>query len=101
MNSDNLDKETQQLVAEGEALSALFASSGWEIAERELSKAISELKTLDSIDLQGDEDVATQIKVNLAIANSLQLWVDDLRGRVNNVIMMKEKPVNSPLIERR
>lgn len=100
MNNDKLDKETQQLVAEGESLSALFASSGWQIAEKDLQETISSLKSLDSIDLN-EGNVETQIKVNLAIAKSLELWVNDLKGRVNNVIMMKEEGVKSPLIERR
>lgn len=94
------DPETTHAIAEGEALEALFKSSGWEIAERKLNALIAACRDARAVDVSRD-DAATQIKVNLAIADNLELWVADLKGSVNNVIMLKGEPTNDKLMTRR
>lgn len=94
------DAETTHAIAEGEALEAMFKSSGWEIAERKMSSLIAACRDARAVDITR-EDAATQIKVNLAIADNLEIWVNDLKGSVNNVIMLKQDPVNDRLVTRR
>lgn len=94
------DAETTHVIAEGEALDAMFKSSGWEVAERKLSSLIAACRDARSIDLTR-ADASKQIEVNLAIAENLELWVNDLKGFVNNVIMLKEEPTRDKLMTRR
>jgi len=94
------DAETTHAIAEGEALQAMFQSSGWEIAERKLNALISACRDARAIDLSRP-DASKQIEVNLAIADNLELWVGDLRGTINNVIMLKGEPTTSRLMTRR
>ena len=100
MSNANFDTETNQAIAEAQALEAMFASSGWGVAEAALNEIINELRDARSIDTTR-VDVAEQIKVNVAIADNLELWVADLRGRVNNVIMLQAEPEDSKLLTRR
>jgi hypothetical protein len=94
------DPETTHAIAEGEALEALFKSSGWEIAERKLNAVIAACRDARAIDLTRP-DASKQIEVNLAIADNLEEWVADLKGSVNNVIMLKAEPTNTKLMTRR
>lgn len=94
------DPETTLAIAEGEALEAMFKSSGWAIAERKMNAIIAACRDARAIDLKR-EDAAKQIEVNLAIADNLEIWVNDLKGSVNNVIMLKGEPTNDKLMTRR
>lgn len=94
------DAETTKVVAEGEALDAMFKSSGWQIAECKMNALIAACRDARAIDLTRP-DASKQIEVNLAIADNLELWVNDLKGSVNNVIMLKGEPANDKLMTRR
>ena len=100
MSKGNLDKDTQRVVAEGGALDAMFGSSGWEIAEKSLQETVAALRDVGSIDLTRD-DVTLQLQINKGIAESLDFWLNDLKGRVNNVTMMSSPKEGSTLIDRR
>lgn len=102
MSKDNLDAETSKAVSESQALDAMFSGSGWSIAERELTETINELR--DARNLQSDlspEETVLEMKINLGVADNLEAWVDDLKGRVENAIIMAGNDVKSKLIERR
>lgn len=99
MSKDNFDAETTKAISEAEALDAMFNSSGWQVAERKLLALISALRDARNIDLTR-EDASTQIKVNVAIADNLETWINDLKGDVNNAIMMKSDPIKSNLMTR-
>ena len=94
------DTETTLAIAEAEALQAMLASSGWKIAERKMQSIIAACRDARAIDLSRP-DAAKQIEVNLAIADNLEEWVNDLHGMVNNVIMLKTEPTNTKLMTRR
>lgn len=94
------DAETTLAIAEAEALDAMFKSSGWAIAERKMNAIIAACRDARAIDITRD-DVDIQIKVNVAIADNLEIWVNDLKGSVNNVIMLKGEPTNDKLMTRR
>ena len=94
------DAETTHAIAEGEALDAMFKSSGWQVAERKLNSLIAACRDARAIDLTR-ADAPKQIEVNLAIADNLEIWVNDLKGSVNNVIMLKGEPTNDKLMTRR
>jgi len=100
MTNSNFDTETKQLIAEGEALSAMFESSGWKIAERELMQMIADLQNVSTLDVT-DKDLGQQVRDRINTVASLQQWLSDLRGRVNNVIMLQAEPTQSNLIVRR
>lgn len=90
MSNDNFDSETNLAIAQGQALDAMFKSSGWQIAETKMNALIAACRDARAIDLSRP-DAAKQIEVNLAIADNLELWVNDLKGSVNNVIMMQDE----------
>lgn len=94
------DPETSLVIAEAEAIEAMLQSSGWAIAERKLNAIIAACRDARAIDITRD-DAAVQIKVNVAIADNLEEWVTDLKGSINNVIMMKEQPRADKLMTRR
>lgn len=100
MSKDNYDAETTHAIAEAEALEAMLQSSGWAVAERKLNAIIAACRDARAIDITRD-DANIQIKVNVAIADNLEEWVNDLRGCVNNVILLKQDPPNSKLMTRR
>lgn len=99
MSKDNYDTETKQALSEADALSGMFKSSGWKIAEEALNDIIAELR--DARNLPMVEDVADHLKVNLAVAENLEAWVDDLKGRVDNAIIMSDSKDSKDLITRR
>lgn len=94
------DAETKLAVAEGEALEAMLKSSGWAVAERKLNAIIAACRDARAIDITRD-DATVQIKVNVAIADNLEEWLNDLKGSVNNVIMMTSEPTQNKLTTRR
>jgi hypothetical protein len=100
MSNDNFDFETKTIIAEGEALSAMFESSGWKIAERELMQLIADLQNVSTLDVT-DKDLGQQVRDRINTVAALQQWVSDLRGRVNNVIMLQKEPANNKLVTRR
>lgn len=100
MSNANYDAETTKILAEAEALEAMFQSSGWAVADRALTATISALRDVRNIDITR-EDTTLQLRVNAAIADNLEEWVNDLRGRVNNAIIMKSEPTKDNLITRR
>ena len=99
MSKDNYDVETSKAVSETQALDAMFSSSGWAIAQKELDEIIKELR--DARNLPQDEMIADHLRVNLAVAENLEAWVDDLKGRVENAIIMADKAPQANLVERR
>lgn len=86
--TDNYDAETKQQLSRAQALEAMFASSGWEIAEQELEDLINELKDISTIDLEGD--TVQQIRDRKNLAEGLLEWVNALKSQVNNGIIMGE-----------
>jgi hypothetical protein len=100
MRNDSFDAETNMALSEAEALEAMFQSAGWIIAQRAMDSIVSACRDARNVDIERP-DASTQIKVNLAIADNLEEWVNDLRGRVNNAIIMKSEPINDSLITRR
>lgn len=100
MNNDNFDFETKRVIAEAEALGAMFESSGWKIAEAALLDTIVDLQNVSTLDVT-DKDLAQQVRDRINTVASLQQWLSDLRGRVNNAIMMNKDSSNSKLMTRR
>lgn len=100
MNSDNFDFETKRVMAEAEALGAMFESSGWKIAEASLLDTIVDLQNVSTLDVT-DKDLAQQVRDRINTVAALQQWLSDLRGRVNNVIMMNKDSTNNKLMTRR
>ena len=96
MNNDN---ETKKVIAEAEALEAMFGSSGWEIAERELSDIINALRDTRSVPRDGD--VLLNLEVRDKTAEALEEWVEILKSQVNNVTILKDSPKKDKLVERR
>lgn len=99
MSKDNTDAETQKELSSSQALEAMFASSGWQVAEEELLSLISQLRDVRNIPI--NDDVALNIKVNLAVAENLEIWLDDLKGRVDNAIIVEKETNEQNLIVRR
>lgn len=100
MNKDNFDAETNKEVAEAEALEAMFRSSGWQIAERELNDMIGALRDITTMD-ENDQNIAINLAVRKKTAMALEEWIDLLKSQINNVIIMKDEDNSSKLIERR
>lgn len=100
MNNDNFDLDTNKILAEAEALQAMFDSSGWQIAESSLLQTIADLQNVSTLDVS-DKDLGQQVRDRINTVASLQQWLSDLRGRVNNAIMMKAEPNKDKLITRR
>ena len=92
------DDETKKNLGESDALAAMLASAGWQIAEQSLLSIIAELR--DARNLPVDENITDNLRVNLAVAENLETWVDELKGRVSNAIIIEEEPENG-LITRR
>lgn len=99
MSKDNFDAETERTVSEAEALEAMFQSSGWAIAERELNEIIAALRDTRSVPREGD--VLLNLEVRDKTASAMEEWVDILKGQVNNVIILKDEPEKNKIIERR
>lgn len=100
MNNASFDTETRQLIAEAEALGAMFESSGWKIAEAALLDTIVDLQNVSTLDVT-DKDLGQQVRDRINTVAALQQWLSDLRGRVNNAIMLQTNPSDSKLITRR
>lgn len=93
------DKETDKLTAEAEALEAMFGSSGWEIAERELKDMVDALRDIRTIPRDGD--VVLNLEVRDKTAQAIEEWVDILKSQVNNVTILKDHIKDTKLVERR
>lgn len=99
MNKDNLDTETSRLIAEAEALSAMFSSSGWAVAERAFNELISDLRNIETVDIDGG-DISQQVRDRINTASMMRSWLADLKSRVNSIMNLHtHEPVNS-LVER-
>lgn len=96
MNNDNFDAETKETLGQADALAAMFASAGWQVAEESLEGVIAALRDARNLPTENIED---NLKVNLAVADNLEAWVDELKGRVSNAIIMEEP--DNKLITRR
>ena len=99
MNNDKFDAETSQVISEADALEAMFQSSGWSIAEKELTDFIGELRDTRSVPREGD--IALNLEIRDGIANGLEEWVNILKSQINNVTIMVEDKNKSTIIERR
>lgn len=97
MNNDN---ETKLAVAEAEALQAMFESSGWAVAERVLTSYIMTMKDISTIDPR-DPQIQQTVRDRINVVAVLEEWVNDLKGRVNNVAYMVTPVKTDPLVERR
>lgn len=100
MNNANFDTETKQIIAEGEALGAMFESSGWKVAEHSLLELIADLQNVSTLDVT-DPHLGQQVRDRINTVSALQQWLSDLKGRVNNVIMLQADPKKDTLITRR
>lgn len=100
MSNDKFDVETQKEIGRAEALEAMFKSSGWKYAEDDLRLMISELKDIMSINID-DADVKQQIRDRINLAASLEHWIDELKGSVDNVKYLTETKKEERLITRR
>lgn len=99
MSNDKFDAETNQALAEAEALEGLFQSSGWSIAERELNDVISALR--DTRTVPRDGDILLNLEVRDKTAAALEEWVASLKSMVNNAIIMQEQPDSAKMYTRR
>jgi hypothetical protein len=99
MPQSNHDPETSSALREAEALDAMFASQGWEIAERIYNEYVNTLKDVTTIDTKGDMHQQLRDRINVVAA--LTAWRDDMKGRINNARMVATPPQTSTLIERR
>ena len=98
--SNDKDPETTQMEGEAEALEAMFGSSGWAIAEKELHSVIDALRDISTID-DNDPNIGMNVQVRKKTALALEEWVNILKSQVNNVIISKEGVRTSKLVERR
>ena len=94
-----LDAETQKIVSEAEALEAMFASTGWRVAEKEMEAFIGELR--DTRTVPRDGDIAKNLDIRDGIASGIEEWLESLKSQVNNVTIMKDSPIKETIIERR
>lgn len=99
MSKDNLDFETKKELSEADALRAMFSTVGWEVAETSLKETIAQLRDARSLVL--DDQVELNLKVNLAVADNLEIWLDDLKGRIENATMVLTESNTEGLITRR
>ena len=95
----NNDKETQETLSEAEALEAMFQSSGWAVAERELNDLIAGLRDTRSVPRDGD--VVLNLEIRDKTANVLEEWVDSLKSLVNNATIILDNKKTNKIVERR
>lgn len=96
----NKDSETVKMEGEGEALQAMFGSSGWQVAEREFDALIAELKDVTLVPLDAP-DTAQQIRDRINTIENLQAWMGSLKAKVNNVARMKTQTTAKTYITRK
>ena len=92
------DAETNAQLNRAQAIEAMLGSAGWKFAEEDLLEVIGTLRDIRNIDLKADPGM--QVTVNLATAESLELWLEDLKSQVNNAIIVDSTESN-PLMDRR
>lgn len=103
MSNDKYDAETQKAIAEAEALQAMFASSGWKIAERKLNEKLNDFKDIAKVDLSADGDeVKQQLRDRINLVAIIEEWMREMKGTTSNVSRLQEiTETTNVLIERR
>jgi len=94
------DPETNKIISEAEALGAMFKSTGWEVAERELNDMVGALRDLSTVNTKS-ETIAVDIAVRQKTAEALEEWVNILKGLVNNVTILTGNQKRNHVVERR
>lgn len=100
MSNGKYDAETEKALSEAEALEAMFNGSGWKVAERFYLQMIEELKDITLIDPE-ETNLDQTIRDRINTVRALEHWLSELKGQVNNAVLMKTEQKTDPLMERR
>lgn len=77
----NVDKETKEVLTEGDFVLALTNSQGWNIVKGKLDARILDLQNINNLNLDSKEDMLTDLKSRKMAADLLFAWLkDDIYG---------------------
>lgn len=101
MSTRNDDRDTQEVLTDGEELSQMAQSRGWGIARGMLVEKILDLQNIHNVDEASAsiDNVVIDIKSRKAAVAVLYAWLKEVEGRVeqhtNNKEMMADAPENA------
>ena len=103
MNKDKFDAPTQEKIGEAEALTAMFESSGWAVAEKQYDALIAQLKDISTLqgEIEKGGDITQLARDRINTVAVMEEWMNTLKSKINNVTMMSNTTQSSVLVTRR
>lgn len=93
----DIDKDTLNVLSEGETLKFLTEHSGWGIARRKLMDKIIDLQSIKNIRASSPEEVVADIKARNAAVDILMEWLKEIEGAADqyaaNKVVLEETDV--------
>lgn len=84
------DKETQEVLSDGEELTNMAKSRGWGLARGMLADKILDLQNIHNVDDASIDNLVVDIKARKAAAAILYEWLKTVEGRVEQHAANKE-----------
>lgn len=89
-----MDKETTEILTEGESMRELTTSRGWRLAKIKLLDKIVELDSISSLETDRDAaDMLQEINGRQVVIKMVLDWIKEVEGRsgqhVNNLGLLK------------
>ena len=90
-----MDKETQQILSDGQKWTDLVQSDGWALAKAELLQKISLLNTVSTTIFENKtpEQIASEIKERASVVQILLEWISVVEGKA------EQATANAPLVD--
>lgn len=76
-----LDKDTDTILNEADALRQMIETEGWKIAKARLIKRVTQNSIIEGLNLD-DPNLVIQLKVRDQVATELVTWLRDIEGTV-------------------
>lgn len=73
-----MDKETQEILAEGDKIEEFVKSQYWETVKKRLTDKIEILDKLSSLPVEGD--IHTEIKIRQGAISLVEEWIAEIEG---------------------
>lgn len=73
-----MDKETQEILAEGDKIEEFVKSQYWETVKKRLTDKIEILDKLSSLPVEGD--IHTEIKIRKGAISLVEEWIAEIEG---------------------
>ena len=95
--------EEQKIALEGEKLTDLVNSNGWDVAKKMLEEKCSMLDSISAVFVEGKsaQDIAEEVKLRTSVVAIIRQWIVDVEGTANQIennIGEKMKDLN-PIIK--